>query len=336
MIYAELPPEVAATPHSLPFYLAMEEHLARNFTGEYFVMWQVEPTVIFGRNQDPYAEVNLDYCRSNGIQFYRRRSGGGAVYADRNNIMTALITSSTEVESTFAGYCRRLADTLRSLGLDAEASGRNDVLIGGRKVSGNSFHHLPGRSIVHGTMLYDADPDTMDRALTPSDAKLHAKGVSSVRSHITTIREYLPQLSIADFRSYLRQHLSDGVMTLSQADVEEIRRIEAPYYTDEWTFGGHHPRAKRPVRIEGAGEFIADVAVTPDGRIESLSLTGDFFTLQDVDRCLLDRLRGAPLTHDGIASALGGVNAADVIAGLSNENLITLIIPVISQTYGRN
>ena len=178
----------------------MEEHLARNYGGEYFVMWQVLPTVIYGRNQDVRAEVNIPFCIDNNIQFYRRKSGGGCVYADRNNIMTALISSSTEVEATFAEYCRRVAATLRELGLDAEANGRNDIVIGSRKVSGNAFHHLPGRSIVHGTMLYDTDPATMQKALTPSSEKLAAKGVSSVRSHITTIREHLPHLDIEEFK----------------------------------------------------------------------------------------------------------------------------------------
>ena len=139
MIYASLPELPGGKPRPLPFYLAMEEHLARNYPGgEYFFMWQVEPTVIFGRCQNPFAEVNLDFCRREGIQTYRRKSGGGCVFADMNNIMFSHITTSEEVTSTFGRYCRMVADTLRALGLDATTTGRNDILIGDRKVRGTA------------------------------------------------------------------------------------------------------------------------------------------------------------------------------------------------------
>ena len=188
MKYLSLP-----DPHAtriLPFYLAMEEYAAR-IIGEddIFFMWQVEPTVIFGRNQLIDSEVNVDYCREHGIAFYRRRSGGGCVYADRDNIMFSYITRSDEVQTTFSAYTTAVAAMLRGLGLNATASNRNDVLIEGRKVSGNAFYHIPGRSIVHGTMLFDTDMEHMLHAITPSRDKLTSKGVQSVRSRITTLSE---------------------------------------------------------------------------------------------------------------------------------------------------
>ena len=151
MIYVELP---AMPVRRLPFYLATEEYVACKFDSpEYFFMWQVNPTVIFGRNQLIEAEVNLEYCRSHGIETYRRKSGGGCVFADMSNIMFSYITTDTTVRLTFDKYMRIVAHTLRRLGVNAEASGRNDIMIDGRKVSGNAFYHKPGRSIVHGTML---------------------------------------------------------------------------------------------------------------------------------------------------------------------------------------
>ena len=171
----------------LPFYLAMEEYAARIIGEEdIFFMWQVEPTVIFGRNQLLGSEVNVEYCREHGIAFYRRRSGGGCVYADMDNIMFSYITRSDEVQTTFSAYTNAVAEMLRGLGLNATASERNDVLIDGRKVSGNAFYHIPGRSIVHGTMLFDTNMEHMLHAITPSREKLTSKGVQSVRSHITT------------------------------------------------------------------------------------------------------------------------------------------------------
>ena len=153
MKYLSLPD---TTTRILPFYLAMEEYAARIMgQDDIFFMWQVRPTVIFGRNQLIDNEVNLDYCREHGIEYYRRKSGGGCVFADMSNIMFSYITRSDEVQTTFTRYTSAVAEMLRGLGLNASASDRNDVLIGNRKVSGNAFYHVPGRSIVHGTMLFD-------------------------------------------------------------------------------------------------------------------------------------------------------------------------------------
>ena len=146
----------------LTFYLAMEEYIARHLEkGEYFFMWQVDPTVIFGRNQLIQNEVNIDYCRQHNIQTYRRKSGGGCVYADMTNIMFSYITPDENVSLTFSKYINMVSEMLRKLGIPAETSGRNDIMIDGRKVSGNAFYHIPGRSIVHGTMLYDTDMQNM-------------------------------------------------------------------------------------------------------------------------------------------------------------------------------
>ncbi|RKV70735.1 MAG: lipoate--protein ligase family protein, partial [Alloprevotella sp.] len=142
----------------LSFYLATEEFLARHTDlDECFFMWQVRPTVIFGRNQLIENEVNLDYCREHGIETYRRKSGGGCVYADMNNIMFSYVNHGENITFTFDRYINMVVDVLRELGVEAYTSGRNDILIDGKKVSGNAFYHIPHRNIVHGTMLFDTD-----------------------------------------------------------------------------------------------------------------------------------------------------------------------------------
>lgn len=146
----------------------MEEFVARNINtaDDCFFMWQVEPSVIFGRNQLIENEVNIEYCRQNDIKTYRRKSGGGCVYADMNNIMFSYITQSENVSLTFDRYINMVAEMLRSLHIPAEATGRNDIMIHGRKVSGNAFYHIPHHSIVHGTMLYDTNMQNMVATLT--------------------------------------------------------------------------------------------------------------------------------------------------------------------------
>lgn len=326
MIYTRLPDEESAQPRHLPFYLAMEEWLAAR-RGDRFVMWQVNPTVIFGRNQVIEAEVNLGFCRERGIEFYRRKSGGGCVYADRQNIMVARICDSDNVEESFATFCDMVAAALRALGIDAHRSGRNDITVGGRKISGNAFMLLPGnRAIIHGTLLYDVDPEAMEGALTPSAEKLAAKGVSSVRSHVTTVSEHRADLSIDALKQHLVQYLTDGTETLTPADVTEIERVAEPYFAPSWIFDGRKPGRTRRRRIEGAGEFAVSVTLDGDGLIAAVDLTGDFMPLGDVD-ALLDRLKGVRPEAEALSRALDGTSVPNVISGLSDNDFINLIIP---------
>jgi len=310
----------------LPFYLAMEEFAAR-IIGEddIFFMWQVEPTVIFGRNQLMGSEVNEAYCREHGIAFYRRRSGGGCVYADRDNIMFSYITRSDEVQTTFSRYTTAVASMLRGLGLNATASDRNDVLIDGRKVSGNAFYHIPGRSIVHGTMLYDTNMEHMLNAITPSREKLTSKGVQSVRSHITTLREHL-SMDIEAFKHHVRKTLCDGEIQLTTDDVSEIERLTLPYLEPSF-LRGNDPRCEvtRGGRIEGVGSIEANIELR-HGAIHDLQLTGDFLPLRaDVHEVLLDKLRGVKLATVNLHTALAGYDAGQWILNLTNEQLITLL-----------
>ena len=145
MIYVTLP--TTTEEKRLTYYLAMEEYVARHMeSDDYFFMWQVTPTVIFGRNQLIQSEINLEYCRTHGINTFRRKSGGGCVYADKSNIMFSYITHNENVNLTFSKYIGMVVEMLRKLGVPATASGRNDIMIGDRKLSGNALYHL---SLIH-------------------------------------------------------------------------------------------------------------------------------------------------------------------------------------------
>ena len=309
----------------LPFYLAMEEYAARIITDDdLFFMWQVNPTVIFGRNQLIENEVNLDYCRRHGIATYRRKSGGGCVYADRNNIMFSYITQSDNVERTYSRYTSAVVSMLRSLGLNAEDNGRNDILINGQKVSGNAFYHLPGHSIVHGTMLYDTDMGHMAHAITPSEQKLESKGVKSVPSRITTLSRHT-SMSLEEFKDYARNHLCNGTITLGEADINEIEKICRSYLTPEFIMG-NNPRCNKTVsrRIEGVGELVVSMELNRNV-IRDINIAGDFFLLGDLDGGLLAKLRGVEYTPEAVTEALRTVPCEEIIMNLKNENLIKLI-----------
>lgn len=309
----------------LPFYLAMEEYVACSLDeDDVFFMWQVDPTVIFGRHQLMANEVNVDYCREHGIAFYRRRSGGGCVYADRDNIMMSYITRSDEVQTTFHRYTGAVAAMLQDLGLDAVATDRNDVLIDGLKVSGNAFYHVSGHSIVHGTMLFGTNMEHMMHAITPSAAKLTSKGVQSVRSRITTLGEHL-SMDIESFKQHVRHTLCDGEIHLTAADVTQIERLALPYLEPSFLMG-NNPRheVSRGGRIEGVGTLVVDLTMSHD-KIHDLHLSGDFLPLCDARDALLSKLRGVQLTPTALASALEGCDAGQWIMNLTNNELITIL-----------
>ena len=322
MIYVSLPDTKS---HILPFYLAMEEHIARRLPpADYFFMWQVQPSVIFGRNQLIASEVNVAYCRSHGIGMYRRKSGGGCVYADKGNIMLSYITSGENVGFTYNKYVTLLLSALRRIGITATASGRNDVMIDGKKVSGNAFYRLPGRSIVHGTMLYDTDITNMQNALTPSSGKLHSKGVASIRQHITTIRSHC-DISINDFKAALRKFMCDKEITLTTDDLCSINDIERSYLTDTFIYG-NNPRynVTRKGHIDGVGNFVISIEMNHNV-IKSIDFKGDFFLIGDIQTAVLQPLINIPLERQALSQALPD-DLSDIIKDLHKNDLINILI----------
>ena len=217
---------------SLAFWLAMEEFVAKSVEEEAFFVWRVAPTVIIGRNQVLEAEVNIDYCRRNGVKVVRRKSGGGCVYADRENIMISYVSKRGEVAEIFDRYLSALTSCLCDLGLKAEKSGRNDILVEGRKVSGNAFHQLPDRSIVHGTLLYNTDFDALEESIRPPVEKLQRHGVASVRQRVGNLKDYLDPAKIGSveiLENYLVDYFCDGTLSLSDEDVSVIQEMVSEY-----------------------------------------------------------------------------------------------------------
>ncbi len=226
---------------SLAFYLAMEEFVAERIEDEAFFVWRVAPTVIIGRNQDLEAEVNLEYCHGHGVHIVRRRSGGGCVYSDKGNIMVSYGSDRGVVSAVFDRYLSAMTACLCSLGLRAEKSGRNDILVEGRKVSGNAFHQLPDRSIVHGTLLYDTDFEALEEAIRPPVEKLERHGVASVRQRVENLKVYLdPQRigSVEELENYLVTWFCDGELRLTEEDVREIEELEMDYNKDPASSAG--------------------------------------------------------------------------------------------------
>ena len=217
---------------SLVFYLAMEDFVAKSIEGDSFFVWRVAPTVIIGRNQDLEAEVNMEFCRKHDVRVVRRKSGGGCVYSDMGNVMVSYISRRGDVSEIFERYLDAMADCLGSVGVEANKSGRNDILVQGRKVSGNAFHQLPDRSIVHGTLLYDTDFDALEESIRPPVEKLERHGVASVRQRVENLRTFLdPSVipSVEALEDAVVAYFCDDEVILSDEDIARIEEMAAGY-----------------------------------------------------------------------------------------------------------
>lgn len=231
MKYISLPDN---SERHLSFYLAMEEYVARQTDEpECFFTWQVGPTVIFGRNQLMENEVNTGYCRLHGIEMFRRKSGGGCVYADRQNLMLSYVAQGDNVGFAFNTFIGMLMLLLRRLGIGATTTAHNDVLIDGRKVSGTACYQLNGRCVVHATLLYDTNMEHMLNAITPPPEKLQKKGIQSVRQRITLLKDYT-SLTLEELKAFIRQTLCQGELTLTPDDVAAIGLLEQNYQDEQF------------------------------------------------------------------------------------------------------
>ena len=321
MVYVSLPDDQT---RRLSFYLAMEEYVARRLdVPDCFFLWQVEPTVIFGRNQLIETEVNVEFCKRRGIQMYRRKSGGGCVYADMSNIMFSYVTAADNVGFTFYKFINLLLLVLRKAGVEATASQRNDVLIDGRKVSGSAFYHIPGRCIVHGTMLYDTDMTNMVGAITPDDAKLLSKGVKSVRQRIALLKDYI-NLDIDAFTQLARDTICRGTLTLTPDDVAAISELEKEYLSDAFIYG-NNPKYSvvNKLRIEGVGDLEARIEIK-NGIIREVNILGDFFLVGDLD-ALLKKLKGCRRNREYLSVVLPD-DLSTVILNLNKEDFLELLL----------
>lgn len=216
----------------LGFYLAMEEYVARHvYDGtDCFFIWQVNPTVVCGRHQVVENEVNLDYCQTHGIQVVRRKSGGGCVFTDRGNLMLSYITGEENLTQAFDHYLALLTRALNGMGIPAERNDHNDVMLNGQKISGNAMWHVPGRTIAHGTLLYDVDMEHITHAITPNQQKLSKNGVQSVRQRITLLKNYT-SLSINEVWQHLRQDICTDTIELPQSAMSVIEQMAQEYLT---------------------------------------------------------------------------------------------------------
>ncbi|HOW31287.1 MAG TPA: lipoate--protein ligase family protein, partial [Bacteroidales bacterium] len=227
------------------FNLAAEEYLLRQGPGDMFMLWQNEPCVVIGKHQNAFAEINYRYCRDEKIPVIRRISGGGAVYHGPGNINFSFIkTVEKENAVDFSRFLKPMMETFARLGLAVTSGKRNDLYIHGLKFSGNAEHVYRDKVLHHGTILFDANLDVLNLALTPSGKIFTDKAVKSVRSKVTNLKPYLPDIeTIDEFTTLLIQSAGQSIpelqpFSLSDSDIHNINSLATEKYsTWDWNFG---------------------------------------------------------------------------------------------------
>lgn len=260
--------------------MALDEFCLENIVLDepYFYLWRNRPSVIIGLNQNAYSEVNLKYLEENGINLVRRVTGGGAVYHDLQNLNYTIVGWQAANDTAATGPAV-IVNALRELGVPAELTGRNDIFVEGRKVSGYARRVSKQQEIIHGTLMYDVDIDTLTHVLDTPGSKLNAKGIGSVKSRVANLKDYLPGFkSLDEVQAALQDILANGdhLMELTESQLNEVR-IMAETKFSTWDFIYGRSRQADLVRKAKLPCGTVEAAISLDrGLITRISFSGDF------------------------------------------------------------
>lgn len=314
------------------FNLAAEEYVLKNFDDDCFMLWRNEPSIIIGKNQNTLSEVNYEYVKENNIAVVRRLSGGGAVFHDLGNInFTFISNSDRESFNNFHKFTEPIITVLNNLGVKAEFSGRNDITIDGKKISGNAQYNNKDRILHHGTLLFSSNMTDLSAALKVKAAKFEGKGVKSVASRVTNISEHLKTpLNIIEFKDLIMEYImqrygGENLYEFNTEDINTINNMVAEKYgTWEWNYGSSPNYNFRNEKRYAGGSVEFNINVEK-GIIKALKIHGDFFGKYDI--CDIENaLIGVKHSESAVRAALSYFDLTSYFANISLDELIQIII----------
>ena len=315
------------------FNLAMEEYLLKNFNEDMFILWRNENAVIVGKNQNTLSEINLDYIKEHSIPVVRRQSGGGAVFHDLGNINFTFIANNNDSFSDFKRFTTPIIDLLKTLDINAEFSGRNDLLIDGYKFSGNAQYNYKDRVMHHGTLLFSSQITDLSNALKVKLIKFEGKGVKSVKSRVTNISDHLKEpLTVLEFKDLIMNYLEkintdNKHYTLSELDIENINKlVEDKYSTWDWNFG-NSPKYTLYNELKYPGGNVEFNLNVDKGIIKDIKFFGDFFGKCDIST-IEDLLVNTKHEENNLREILNTININDYFLGANTDILVSGIMGV--------
>ena len=317
------------------YNLALEEYVLKNLDGEYFFLWQNEPTIVIGKHQNTISEINLDYVEEKGIHVVRRMSGGGAVYHDLGNINFSFIQEKKDLaDFDFSFFTRPIVDLLGELGIKAEFNSRNDLAIDGKKFSGNAQYIFKKKILHHGTLLFNSEMEELVNSLKVSKDKIESKGLKSIKSRVANIKDHIGEDSkikeVSDFKVALFEHMKNRMeefeeYVLTENDKKEIEKLKKEKYDKwEWNYGESPEADIHRQRKYTAGKVESYIKLK-DGLIENIKLYGDFFSSREI-KDLESGLKGKKYMISEIAEYLKTVNVSEYFSGFSEEEILDVII----------
>ncbi len=305
------------------FYLAVEHYFVKNSQEDYFLTWSPCKSVIIGRNQVLHNEINKDYITKNNISLCRRFSGGGAVYADENDLMFTFILNSVEKKDIFVNCLQKICEMFKNTyHLDVEYSGRNDLLINGMKISGSSFYYYKNRVIFHGTLLYSVDLNIMTSALKPPLEKLTSKGIESVRQRVCNLSDYLHD-DIKTLEKSLIATFCTETLTISEADLPKFLLYQKRLESHEWLYGKQIPSSITKDKRLDSGNYHIDILLV-DHQIIDIAITGDYFQIMDISE-IKRKLINNQYQKSVIFAILKKIDMSEYIYHLSTDEFIALL-----------
>jgi len=314
--------------------LATEEYLLQQTTDNIFMLWQNDNTIVVGKHQNTAAEINQEYVDSHQVNVVRRLTGGGAVFHDIGNLNFTFIqnVAAGNKEIDFLRYLKPIVDALQSLGVPAEFSGRNDLVINGQKISGNAMTFFGNRVLEHGTLLFSSQMADVSAALRVDPDKFIDKAVKSVRSRVTNISDHLPKpMTVLEFKDYLmdyimRQNQITELQNLTDKEetiVEQL--VKEKYATWEWNYG-KSPEYSMNKKIRTKGGSVQVIADIREGCFCDLQFFGDFFGEKDPQN-IVDQLIGVRMDKQSIFDVLRNININDYFHNVTDTELINLLTP---------
>ena len=315
------------------FNLAMEEYFLKNTNEDIFMLWRNESAIIVGKNQNTLSEINYEYVKQNKIKVVRRQSGGGAVFHDLGNINFTFISCNDNSFSDFKRFTMPIIDALKNLNIQAEFSGRNDLLIDNQKFSGNAQYNYKNKVMHHGTLLFSSEINDLSSALKVKPSKFIGKSVKSVKSRVTNIANHLEQdITVLEFKNYLMNFINSKyenncLYELSEEDINEINKlVEDKYNTWQWNFG-HSPKYALNNEIKYPGGNIEFSLNVEKGLIKEIKFFGDFFGKKDVSY-IEDLLKNTNHNEASIRSILNNIDINDYFLNCDIDILVDGIMGV--------
>ena len=314
------------------FNHAAEDYLMENFDEECFILWRNTKSILVGKNQNTLSEVNIDYVKEKDIKVVRRMSGGGAVFCDPGNLCFTFISNIDEGKfADFKSFTTPIVSALKSLNIkNVEFSGRNDITINEKKVSGNAQYRHKSRILHHGTLLYSADLSELIGGLNVRPVKFKDKAVKSVASRVTNIIEHMDnKLSVDEFKEYINNYVSENVSgskiyEFNEHDLKEIQKIiDNKYSTWEWNFG-NSPKYDFHNEDKFKSGVVEVYLNVEKGLIKDIKFFGDFFgkkDIKDFEKYFINK------KHDKeeIRKMLETIDATSYINNIETDEIISLL-----------